>query len=254
MKKLISIAATLVLLLSFISTPRLSAMSPDKQFITVFGGKLVENRTLLPLRSLFEALDATVSWDSKTNKITVVKQNTTIVLTVNSNTATVNGKMQTIDVPAKVYDGATLVPVRFMTEQLGGSVEWNKERHTVIIETSVAQIEVFVQGTISTSSWVHNFFKTNEIQMYYSFSSDFVMGLTEDQKEVWLGYQSVWSGDDILSGQVQVVDNNTAYLWFKYIYEDDQTTYRGVLKLNGNVLTLIYINLDGEVVTAEFKK
>lgn len=90
-------------------------------------------RTLVPLRAIFEAFGAEVSWDQATQSVTAVKGDTTIKLTLGSTAAYKNGTLITLDVPAKALNGRTLVPVRFIGESFGAEVGWDQATKTVII-------------------------------------------------------------------------------------------------------------------------
>ncbi|MGI5880045.1 MAG: stalk domain-containing protein [Syntrophomonadaceae bacterium] len=94
---------------------------------------VIEGRTLVPLRAIFEALDAQISWDDKTKKVTGQKGSTTVVLTINKKTAQVNGVNTILDVPATIVDGRTMVPARFIAESLGQRVSWDEKLRTVVI-------------------------------------------------------------------------------------------------------------------------
>lgn len=93
-----------------------------------------EGRTLVPLRAIFEAMGMIVDWDGTTSTITATGKGNTISMRVNETTATVNGKTLTMDVPSKVIDGRTLVPVRFIAESLGAEVDWDGENRIVYIK------------------------------------------------------------------------------------------------------------------------
>ncbi|MGN1116804.1 MAG: stalk domain-containing protein, partial [Candidatus Ornithomonoglobus sp.] len=105
-------------------------------------GKLIEfdqppvmsnNRTLVPLRAIFEALGAEVYWDEATQRVTSVGEKTTVALKIGSNTLYVNSREVSMDVPAQLINGRTLVPVRAVSEAFGCSVDWDAETKTVII-------------------------------------------------------------------------------------------------------------------------
>lgn len=100
--------------------------------------QMIDNRTFVPLRAIFEGLGATVVYDAKTKGITATKADTKIQLTVNSNQAYVNGKSVILDVPAKEIGGRTLVPVRFVSESLHCGVDWQKATKTVNISSNGA--------------------------------------------------------------------------------------------------------------------
>jgi alpha-tubulin suppressor-like RCC1 family protein len=95
---------------------------------------IIENgRTLVPMRAIFEALGATVYWNGDTRTVTATRGDTTIVLTVGSAAALVNGKRTELDVPAKLVNSRTLVPARFVAESLDCKVDWNNDTRTVVI-------------------------------------------------------------------------------------------------------------------------
>lgn len=92
-----------------------------------------DGRTLVPLRSIFEAMGAKVSWNQDTQTATAIKGNTTVVLKIGSTEPTINGQVKKLDVPAKIIDGHTLAPLRFVGEAFGGSVGWDQGSQTITI-------------------------------------------------------------------------------------------------------------------------
>lgn len=138
-------------------TPSVSAATPIK--ITIDGVQLTTdqapvmsaNRTMVPLRGVFEALDAKVLWKQSTKTVTATKDGTTIVLPLGSRTATINGKSVTLDVPAKSIKGRTVVPLRFVSESLGEKVGWNASTKTVSITTTNSKPTTPTQPTTPTT-------------------------------------------------------------------------------------------------------
>lgn len=96
---------------------------------------IVNSRTLVPLRAIFEALDAEVKWDGATRTVTATKGDTTVILTIDSTTPTVNGVTQTLDAPAMIINSRTMVPARFVAQSFGATVDWDGTTRTVIIKT-----------------------------------------------------------------------------------------------------------------------
>jgi len=95
---------------------------------------MIENgRTLVPLRAIFEAMGATVSWDDPTKTATAVKGDTTVVLRIGSTSPTINAQVKQLDVPAKIVDGRTLAPLRFVGEAFGGTVGWDPATQVITI-------------------------------------------------------------------------------------------------------------------------
>ncbi len=91
------------------------------------------SRTLVPLRTIFEAIGAKVEWDGATRTVTAVKDNTTVKLTVDSTVAYKNGEQITLDAPARILGGRTLVPVRFIADCFDVSTDWIKEETKVVL-------------------------------------------------------------------------------------------------------------------------
>ncbi|MCA1293888.1 copper amine oxidase N-terminal domain-containing protein [Paenibacillus sp. alder61] len=89
--------------------------------------------TLVPFRVIAESLEAEVTWSAKDQTITVTKDGVTVKLVVGAKNATVNGKKQTLEVPAQVDSGSTLVPARFVSESLGAVVKWEAESQSVVV-------------------------------------------------------------------------------------------------------------------------
>ena len=94
---------------------------------------IINGRTLVPMRVIFEELGATVSWDNATETVTAVKDGKTIKLKIGSNVMTVNGESKTLDVSASIRNDRTMVPVRAVSEALGASVNWDGTNARVII-------------------------------------------------------------------------------------------------------------------------
>ncbi len=141
MKKTLKIFLTFVLVAGFIvASPKVINASSDikvmlegEELIFDVPPQIIEGRTLLPLRVIFENLGLEVGWDDKTRTITGTNEDTEIILKLDSVDATVNGAIQTLDVPAKATNGRTLVPVRFIAESLNMNVIWNQEDKAVKI-------------------------------------------------------------------------------------------------------------------------
>lgn len=139
MKKFL-LALLAILMVGGISMETASASST----VTLDGGKVVNNRTIVPLRSIFEELGATVQWNQKDKTITAQKGKTIIWLKVGSKTAKINNKTVTIDVPAQVYNGSTLVPLRFISESFGVTTTWNAKQEEAILTADDKTIIVSV--------------------------------------------------------------------------------------------------------------
>ena len=96
---------------------------------------IVDGRTLVPLRAIFEELGATVNWDGNTQTVISTKGQTTISMTIGKKEMYKNGKLIILDVVPQLVGGRTLVPVRAVAEGFDCKVDWDGDNQTVIIKT-----------------------------------------------------------------------------------------------------------------------
>ncbi|WP_058300753.1 stalk domain-containing protein [Gorillibacterium timonense] len=98
---------------------------------------IIKGTTLVPFRAISEALGVSVQWEQKTGRITAVKQDSTskktIILTVGSKQALVNGKAVPLALAPTVIQGSTMIPLSFFSQQFGASVSWTQSTQTVTI-------------------------------------------------------------------------------------------------------------------------
>ncbi len=90
--------------------------------------------SVVPARDVFEELGATVSWEAKTQKVTVQYKETKIVLKINEKTATKNGRREVMPIASKLINGKTMIPVRYVGESLGFDVGFDSATDTVFIK------------------------------------------------------------------------------------------------------------------------
>ena len=98
--------------------------------------------TLVPLRAIFQSLGAEVNWDGTTQTVTATKSSTTVKLIIGQKTAYKNGNPVDLQVPGKIVNGSTLVPLRFVSEALGAKVDWDGATQTITITSSQSASDV----------------------------------------------------------------------------------------------------------------
>lgn len=98
--------------------------------------QLINSRTMVPMRKIFEAMGANVEWDGNTQTINAQKDNITITMQIDNKVIIVNGDKITLDVPPQLVNSRTLVPARAVAESLKANVDWNGETKTVIISSN----------------------------------------------------------------------------------------------------------------------
>lgn len=96
-----------------------------------------DGRVLVPLRGVLEEIGADISWNEATQTVKAHMGERDIQLTLGSNSAMVNGQSVALRVPAMRIGGSTMVPLRFIGEALGASVDWDEPRQQVSITTNL---------------------------------------------------------------------------------------------------------------------
>ena len=94
---------------------------------------ILEGRTLVPARDVFEKLEAKVDWNEKSRQVYVTYKDKVIILTINNKTAYINQVAEELDVPAKLINGKTMIPAAFVARGLGFKVDWDEATRVVAI-------------------------------------------------------------------------------------------------------------------------
>ena len=99
--------------------------------------QLVNDRTMLPMRAVFEALGATVTWIEEDQLVLAVRENTLITMQIGSQNMSISKDGQdsqlVLDAVPFVTNDRTMVPVRAVAEALSAKVDWAEETNTVVI-------------------------------------------------------------------------------------------------------------------------
>ncbi|MCL1873996.1 MAG: copper amine oxidase N-terminal domain-containing protein [Clostridiales bacterium] len=153
MKKSFVILLGLILILFVWANPAL-ATSDDADDIKIFlDGKelqsdvppiIEQSRTLAPMRVVFEALGCKIDWEPKERAVVASNDSIRMLLKIDDTEASLFDKLEetrtniTLDVPAMIIDGRTMVPLRFIAASLGCLVDWQPASRSVIITSNRA--------------------------------------------------------------------------------------------------------------------
>lgn len=96
---------------------------------------IVDGTTLVPLRAIFSALGAEVTWNNEKHSVSAKKEDVNILLTIGEKKASKNGKPIPLNTPSVIHQSTTYVPLRFVSEALGTLVGWNKNSNSVSISS-----------------------------------------------------------------------------------------------------------------------
>ena len=114
---------------------------------TVIGG-----RTMVPVRDIFEACGANVTWDQATKKITGSKGGKNVVMQVGSNKLYMNSSVATMDCTPVIIEGRTLAPARYVALGFGGTTQWDALNKVVVITgVTTPTVETTTEMTTTTT-------------------------------------------------------------------------------------------------------
>ena len=94
---------------------------------------IVNERTLIPIRTVIETMGGTVSWEHSTQTATLNYGDDEIRLIINSATAYLNDTPTTLDTAPTTINERTMLPIRFIAESFGFNVDWNEGQRTITI-------------------------------------------------------------------------------------------------------------------------
>ncbi len=143
MRKILSIILAIAIVFSFTA-----AMAEEKVVSVEVNGKamvfdvdpiIVEGRTLVPLRAIFEELGAQVAWEDEDQTVTSFKGDTVVILQIGTPTIFINNESKELDVPAQLVNSRTLVPLRAVSEAFGAQVDWSEAEWKVTITTKAEE-------------------------------------------------------------------------------------------------------------------
>ena len=123
-----------------------SVLAADLPFVVVFvdgkqtSGMIVTNRTMVPLRTIAESMGAEVEWIADIQNIVVKKSGKKIALEIGRNMALINENPVYLDKAPMLINDKTMVPLRFISENLGAKVHWDEYTRTVYISTTGDEI------------------------------------------------------------------------------------------------------------------
>jgi hypothetical protein len=217
-----------------------------------------EQRTVVPVRFIAEALGAKVDWNGETRTVFIDQDKKHIKLVIGAMEATVDSKIIKFDTKAEIYFNRTFVPLRFVSEALGASVGWNGENRTVTVDTKkeevVKEVPESIQEKIKTleseelkevAIVSQNNYIENKVVIYgIDGKKDFdsvgiiVQGSTEDEPSALISvYKNFYNKDySVLRDMLKVyypTQYKKAYDYVSNVIDNEKTT-------NGKAEEFIY--------------
>lgn len=257
MKKLLSLLLAFLMLMGMMAIPTLAA---DDVSVYLFGEKLefdvpaqiVNGRTLVPVRKIFEELGYTVDWNNDTRTAIAVSAERTIRITIDSYTMYVNDEAKALDVPACIIDGRTLVPARAISEASGYKVDWDGDTRSVLITQPVKSVGpykelkelILKEGTYLEDS--------NAYTIEYEVDQDFVgVGYNVAKEYITVAYVGMNQYGHYYVITIVLNEEENHVVIFSYPFEDGSTgVMYGEYSTPGEPYTITSTNLDEENLKA----
>ncbi len=138
MKKILTLVLAMILMLSTLT------VSADSDIVLTVDGKVLEtdvppviknDRTMVPFRAIFEALDIEVNWSDALRKAYATSNGVTVILTVDSDKMVVNDTIITLEVAPFIMNDRVLVPARAVCEALECTVTWDPGKRIAAVKT-----------------------------------------------------------------------------------------------------------------------
>lgn len=126
-----------------------AASAPANHLVVIVDGKAIEfkdkaepmvyrGRVMVPMRGIFEALGATLTYDPTTRTVVAQRNNESVELTFGSRIAKKNGAEILLDTPPSIIHDVTYVPMRFIAESLGAKLSYDKANMQLTVVTDPA--------------------------------------------------------------------------------------------------------------------
>ncbi len=188
---------------------------------------LYQNRTLVPMRKIFEELGADVTWNQAEQKVTGKKGGRTVSVVIGQKEMQVNNTTHILDTPPLILSGRTLVPVRAIAEGLGASVSWDEGRRLVSIEPKVFQWSEWDDDLPSYVNEDMYFVEEREEYRYRTREEEyFTLDYHTNRYQLvdsdvyygsWSNWQNEWiSSDDNLEVETRTVEEPKSYHYAHY--------------------------------------
>lgn len=121
---------------------------------------IVNNRTLVPIKTVAESLNLKVSWDASTREVTLEGKDLLIQMQIGSSQAYKNGSVTTLDAPPLIISGRTMLPLSFVSQALGCQVAWDNNARRIDISSTPVELKLlgyYALGSAVNSSWTDLF-------------------------------------------------------------------------------------------------
>lgn len=236
---------------------------PDKELSELNDSVIFSNgRVLLPIREVGDKLSLKVFWDQSKKTASLYGVNKEIKLTIGSKVALINNKETSLDVAAKVIDGKTYIPLKFVATASGESITWNASSKMLTMSRSYAignenELTYWINlktGEVSKAVGQEPGKEIGKLEANLSILKNFsVNKLSEDSSYIYYNQISGPSGTVKVSGQAliindKIVNQGNFLVMGYYPVTNIQKVQENVLITDGK--TANFLNKQGEIISS----
>lgn len=201
------IIMTISLALMFVSSLPVFADKPaEKPGYNLDIGIFINGSMLVPLDDIAETLNAAQTWNEQQQSITVSKGGSSAVLKIGDTAIQVNGQTKTLDIPPQIKDGQTFVPLNFIVEAFGATLDWNEEKQYATVETK--EMTLYIIGHLYYEWEGNPFVYEGELENGLPHGQGVAVKGTSIYSDVW--YDGPWDQGkpiNLLTGDYQIYVN-----------------------------------------------
>ena len=95
--------------------------------------KIVRDRTLMPIRAAIESMNGKVDWGASEQKVSLSCSGYSVEMVINQRKFKVNGAEKELDVPPQIINERTMLPIRFVAENIGCEIAWVGSTKEIIV-------------------------------------------------------------------------------------------------------------------------
>lgn len=226
MKKIISFLLILVSIFLLTAVP----ISAQNEIKVILDGTIIEfeqppaiinDRTMVPMRAIYEALGAEVAWDAERRTASGAKMGIIVSFTIDEPMMKINFVEKTIDSPATIVNDRTMIPLRAVAEGFGVNVEWDGSKRTVYLSDS------------NSTSVIENFYYDGEYCKYLgNIDGDVPHGYgttVYDNESAFIGK---WERGVFLQGVIRTISDDGTEITIEYL-DGETKGYTIIRKPNG---------------------
>jgi hypothetical protein len=219
---------------------------------------IVDGRTLIPLRGVFDNMGYSIDWDGDTKTVTLEKDGSRISIQIGEAALYIDGSPVTIDVPAQIINGSTMIPMRAVADATGAKVLWDGDtKIATIVDADL--IDTTPQGGYITTdsqqeanyadAYTKAMDEYNEV--VYDFM-DFVKSVSNKGTPTVSDMQTLYTKAKSLNATTNTTKNKVAALSCPSRFSTIHNATIEYMDSIANFTSLVIDFMDGNISTTEF--